>query len=332
MNIGIRIPNWIGDAILAIPFIKTLRKIYKNNNIFIIGRESPLTIFFNNPYVDYLIHLNDKEEGIIKSGFKLRKYKIDIMFILPTSLSSAIIGYLSGSKIRVGYKKEMRNILLSYSYKLPEEKIHRSKQYLYLLKYFNKIDIENIKLESRLYLSKEEIKRGKNILSRVINNKRKIIGLNPNCSAISRKWPGEKFAKLADILNKKYNIIFFGSKKEKEYVDNIISMIEDRDKIINLSGIINLREYISILSLIDLFITNDSGPMHIANSVGTSLIALEGPADVHETGVINNYPHIYISKNLPCSPCVKNVCPYSHNNCMKLIEVDEVVEAVKKIL
>ena len=156
--------------------------------------------------------------------------------------------------------------------------------------------------------------------------------MNPNCSAPSRRWLKERFADLADILIEKHNIsvLFFGSKKEKGYVSSIIRMM--KQKPVNMAGKITLREYMMILKKIKLFITNDSGPMHLANGVGTDVIALEGPADVLETGMINkNSKRIYVNKNLKCAPCVKNKC-IRNNKCMKAISVKDVLKQVNKIL
>lgn len=331
MKIAVRIPNWIGDAILSVPFINYLKSIYPNADLFLVGRYAPLQVYVNFPNVKELIVIDDKNNGIIKTGLSLRKYNFDIFYILADSLSSAVIAFLSSAKKRYGYRKEGRCVFLSKSLKLPDFKIHRAVKYLNILKINNNISTPD-SLTSNIYLTNQEIKQGKNILNNVIHDRsRKIIGINPNCSAESRKWPFEKFAALADILSEKFNVIFFGSKDETEFVKSLIDRCKKKSSgyIINLAGMITIREYIAVLKNLDLFITNDSGPMHLANAVFTPVIALEGPADINETGALNKDAYIkYISKQLECSPCVKNICPLGHNNCMKLISVDEVVAAV----
>ncbi len=112
-------------------------------------------------------------------------------------------------------------------------------------------------------------------------------------------------------------------------MDSIIQKMNNKP--VNLAGKTNLREYIAILKQINLFITNDTGPMHLANAVGTDVIAFEGPADVNSTGMFNKAgKRIYIDKKLPpCSPCVKNICP-KNNECMKNITVKDVLKEIKK--
>ncbi len=326
MKLAVRIPNWIGDAVLSVPFIKKLKELYHDTEIYLIGRYAPLQVFFNFPNITELIEIDDKKQGIIKTGFLLRKFRFDITYLLTDSLSSAIIGKISGSKKLYGYRKEGRSVFLSKSFAIPDN-IHRS------LKFLNLLSDSSVKdnLKAAVYLTDSEIASSRHLLRKYINNDKKIIGLNPNCSAESRKWPDTKFAALADKLIADYNVIFFGDASDIEYVDRVIKYMKNPNGIINLAGKINLREYMAILSKLHLFITNDSGPMHLANAVGTPVIALEGPADINETGVINKDIFIsYITKGLECSPCVKNICPYGHNNCMKLITINDVLKEAER--
>jgi len=341
LKIAIRIPNWIGDAVLSTPFLFFTRKYFPKSRIYLIMRKKVKEVFTNNPYYNKIITINDKKQGLLsamKEGFKLKKYKFDIFFILPDSFSSAFNAFFSRAKLRVGYKNECRDFLLNFRLKKPDVVIHRRYKYLNLLKevlvkYFNyeHIPIEDDlkkNIKASIFLTKEEIKHAKEILK---NIKGKKIGINPNASAASRRWFKERFAQLADkiISELKLNVIFFGSIDEKNYVKEILNMMKYRA--IDMSGKLSLREYITILKHLDLFITNDSGPMHLANAVGTPVIAIEGAADIKETGMFNDGIKIYIYKNLPCSPCVKNVCPYNFK-CLDAIKVSDVFNAVKKFL
>ena len=335
-RIAIRIPNWVGDAVLSIPFVELTRKYFKKSKIFLVIRKNVKDIFINNPYFDKLIIIDDKKHGIfsaIKTGISLRKYKFDLFFSLPDSFSSALILFLSGSKIRVGYKNEARNFLLNFKLNKPEKVIHRAKKYLNLL--YNFLEKNNLKFEkiekpiAKVFLKKSEILSAKRILKKIKGIK---IGINPNANASSRRWFKERFAMLSDKILENFNntnIIFFGSKNEKEYVDCVVKLI--KKPVYNFAGKLTLREYIAILKELDIFITNDTGPMHLANLVGTPVIAIEGAADIRETGMLNPGIKIYINKHLPCSPCVKNKCPFNLE-CLYAISVNDVFNIVKNLL
>lgn len=336
-RIAIRMPNWIGDALIATPVLHLARKLL-NDEIYLIVRHQVKDVFLHNPVYDHLIIIDDKR-SLFKTVQMLRSYEFDVYINLPESFSSQLIAFLSKASIRIGYNGETFGLLLNNSVEPLPKPGHRSLSYLHLLFYYlTKVDKKfsdtNLgqfkkNLKTEIILTKDEIKKAKAILKKY-NLRSKIIGINPNCSAITRRWPQKYFAELADYLInlKNVSVIFFGSNNEKRYVQTIIKLM--KQKPIDLSGKISLREYMAVLKIIRLFVTNDSGPMHIANAVGTDVIALEGPADTDETGMMNKKAkRIYISKDLPCSPCVKNDCYYD-SQCMKAISVHEVLNIIKK--
>lgn len=331
-KIAIRIPNWIGDAVFSLSLIRLVRIVFNKASIYLIMRKSVKEVFSNNPDYNEIILINDKQE-LFKTGIHLKKYHFDLYINLPESLSAHLISYLSGSIIRLGFKRDFGWLFNQFS--LPKNKliIHRSQKYFNLIKYFlQKKGITSPRTvlnEAKIYLTSNEIKHAKMFLKKY-KLKKVLIGINPNCSSESRRWLESRFAQLSDILisNKNISVIFFGSKLEKGYVDEIIKLT--KIKPLNLAGLTTLREYCGILSLLNVFVTNDSGPMHLANAVGTNVIALEGPADIRETGMLNKKAKfIYINKNIECSPCVKNVCPIN-KECMFAITVKDVIQALKK--
>ncbi|MBU1075869.1 MAG: glycosyltransferase family 9 protein [Spirochaetes bacterium] len=344
IKIAIRIPNWIGDAVMSIPFVALARRLFENEEICLVMREKVRDVFINNKDHDKIIILNDKKIGIIRAGLSLRKYKFDIYFNLPESASSVLISYLSDAKVRIGYSKGIHKVLLNRRLQTPGtggRSEHRSFTYCKLLGlFFDELDgfsLDHLQKEYQkqsqvdLFLTGAEIKKGREIIKKY-KMKGKIIGLNPNSSAPSRRWLKDRFVSLADrlIKDQKATVVFFGSRDEKEAVSSITSLM--KEKPIDLSGKISLREYMAVLKLIDLFITSDSGPMHLANSVGTDVIALEGPADIEETGMLNRKgKRVYIVKERFCLPCVKNICRYDIE-CMKEITVDDVIKQAKKVL
>ncbi|MBN1899067.1 MAG: lipopolysaccharide heptosyltransferase II [Spirochaetes bacterium] len=341
LNVAVRMPNWIGDAVLATPFLYFLKKYLPQSRLILVMRKKVKDVFQHNPYVDKMIVIDDKKKGLfstLKEGIKLRKLDLDLFFILPDSLSSAVHSCFSRARLKIGYRKEARSVFLNIKPDNPGRTIHRAFKYLELLEEYlvahgnhNRASIKKDFLKNtkaRIFLTKEEIKQADLILKPFPGKK---IGFNPNASAVSRRWFPDRFAALADEIAKHpgNNIIFFGDKKEKVYVDRILKMMKQRG--VNLAGFLSLRQYMAVLSKLDLFITNDTGPMHLANAVLTPVIAIEGAASVPETGMVNKVKSQYIIKKVDCGPCVKNEC-HKGLQCLDLIRVKDVLEAVRKYL
>ncbi|MBI4709857.1 MAG: lipopolysaccharide heptosyltransferase II [Nitrospirae bacterium] len=167
--------------------------------------------------------------------------------------------------------------------------------------------------------------------------------INPGAAyGSAKRWMPEKFAglirRIIDELNG--NVILFGSQSESAIVQEITSSITLPPRrggpgwggrSLNLTGKTSLRQLAALISECDAFITNDSGPMHIASAMSVPLIAIFGSTDPDATGPLGAR-HKVISKQLSCSPCLKRKCPEEHLNCMEAINVDDVFNALTEIL
>ena len=173
-----------------------------------------------------------------------------------------------------------------------------------------------------------------NIVKPSIKKTSPTLGINPGASyGDSKRWYPEKFAKVAIELSSKYEILIFGGEDEIDIAFEIEKHLIKNDIVNykNLAGKTTVSELIEQISNLDVFITGDSGPMHIAASFQIPTIALFGPTRDHETSQWMNHRSIIVKKNLDCQPCMKRNCPLSHHNCMKMIEVRDVLNAFKSI-
>lgn len=335
--IAIRMPNWIGDAVMATPVLEYTKTIFPNSYLIIVTKKWTLPVFKNNPYIDdFFILPNDISKTPLKffniSKKLKKKYKIDLYISLPNSLSTALFGFLIGAKKRLGYKKEGRGFFLTKSL-IPPSNVHRTDKYLYLVK---SLQLKEISLQIKIYPS--PLPTGIKELINILNLKKGYIGINPNSMAESRRWAPERFAELIKELKKrkfrKLPIVLFGSKKEEDYVNSI--NFNSNNQAFNLAGKITLEEYIQILQYSKIFITNDSGPMHLAFALNKPVIDLCGAANIQETGNYNkNNKTFYINKNVECSPCVLNKCPNKglrYKQCMTAIEVKDIIDTLKNFL
>jgi len=160
---------------------------------------------------------------------------------------------------------------------------------------------------------------------------KKTIGLNPGATyGSAKRWYPKEFAKVADILSNEYgyDIVIFGGPNEKEIAKEIEDNLHIKN-FINLAGKTSIKELIEKIGGLSGFITNDSGPMHIAAAYGVPTVAIFGPTDYKETSQWMNEKGTIISKNLECSPCMKRVCPLKHHNCMKEITAKDVISTIR---
>ena len=162
----------------------------------------------------------------------------------------------------------------------------------------------------------------------------KILGINPGASYGSAKqWYPNQFAKIAIELSDKFDIIIFGGIDEQDFAKKIEKILIKKDikNYRNLAGKTSITELINYISNLDIFITGDSGPMHLAASLKIPTIAIFGPTNDVETSQWMNEKSIIVKKSLECQPCMKRACPLKHHNCMKLIKADDVLKAVRSV-
>ncbi|MBI1824716.1 MAG: lipopolysaccharide heptosyltransferase II [Nitrospirae bacterium] len=323
----VRVPNWIGDAVLAIPALCSIRAHFKTAEIVFLGPESINQLLKGNGLADSFIPVPDKKEGFLGQWRliqKLKKEVFDLAILFQNAFEAAWIVYLASVPYRFGYDREGRGLLLTHPVRIPAKHLHQMTYYLHLVSEF-----ENICLSRRppfLNTNEEE----KNAAWKILRGE----GMNPGDFMIgihagaaygsAKRWETERFAELADCLIREGNVkvIFFGSSEECKVNDEIVSMMSETP--VNLSGKTTLRELVALISQCSIFISNDSGPMHIASALNVPLISIFGPTDPKVTspaGVQNTI----IQKETECSPCLLRECPIDHR-CMTSIPVSEVME------
>jgi len=349
LKILVRVPNWLGDSVLSLLFFDTLQKCFPRSIVDIIVKDSSIQKVFLHHLGIHAIHPFSKSRvkglhGLFRYGKSLREYgPYDIFITLPNSFSSALIGYGTKSRIRAGYKEDGRNLLLTHKF-TRKKGIHRAHSYLYLLqelcKSFHKTGsplYQNIELppvesvkKVLFHFSKEEQQT-----SLLVKQKNfRYVVFNVNSEASSRRLPSEKWVGLGNRLLKtlRVKIVFVGIASEQQRVDEVMQAIEPKEHLVDLCGKAPVRELAILLRDADVLVSNDSGPMHLANAVGTPLVTFFGSADPSETGPLNRENAIVIDKWLKCSPCLKNVCRFPTVRCLEQITVDEIYQSVLKVM
>ena len=320
---------FLGDVVLTIPLIQAAKK-YLKAQISVVCIPSTKNILEGHPSIDEIIVFDKKnsEKGffsLIKFIKKLKEKKFDVAIIPHPSFKSGLISYLAAIPERIGFSNSAGRFFFTNKVFFDKNK-HQLERYLDLLKHFG-IEVKEEKTE--IYIDEE----GKKFADYVLPKNKIIFGINPGSIWATKRWPAEKYAQLADKIITEFGaeILIFGGPDDIDIAKNVEKNMEQ--KAINFAGKTTLKQLSVLTQMCKVFVTNDSGPMHIAAAMNIPVVAIFGPT-IKQFGF---FPYskkaIVIEKNVPCRPCSPhgpNKCPEKHFNCMNKITVSEVFDAVKK--
>jgi heptosyltransferase II len=327
--------NWLGDVLFSTAAIRNIRYNFPQSFIACAIPPRCYAMLKGNPHLDEIIIFDerDRHKGILekmKFVSALKEKKFDMVFLLHRSLTRALIARLAGIKETIGYHTKKRGFLLTKKILLPPaNSMHRIDYYLTI------IEKSGLKVEDRypeLHFSDEEEEGAKRFLTRQgIEKKDFLVAINPGGNWKSKRWPTQHWAALADQLigEIKAKVIITGSPQDKALAEEIRLAMRQRPLIT--CGALNLRQFGALCKRLDLFITADTGPLHIAAASGAKqIIALFGPTSPAITGPVPLRNTIILQKHSGCAvPCYEVTC--KDNRCMKLITPEDVIEKVRLI-
>ncbi len=332
MKIVVRVPNWIGDSVMCLPAIYSVSKNFPDAQIWVAARNWVKDIFSHIDFITGTVPLLKETSfhNTYKNICEIKKRKFDLGLLFTNSFSSALLFYLARISKRWGYAREGRSFLLSKAISLRDKSLqHQIYYYLDLLK---AVGLQVEKPNVFLSLTSEEREWAEETLRQLnIPANSLIIGLNPGSFyGSAKRWPEEYFASLANKFITELNakLLLFGSKNEVPIAKKLLSLTNR--PIFNFVGKTSLRQLIALISKCSLFVTNDSGPMHIANALRIPVVAIFGPTNPERTGPFH-HPYRIIQKKVTCFPCKYRDCPLDHK-CMRIISVNEVFEISKGFL
>jgi heptosyltransferase II len=335
-NIIIRMPNWLGDLVMATPILHDVHQKWPQAAITAMCQANVAPLLKNNPNLSDVYSYKKPSGWIHRSQHldiidTLQHGEYDLGILLTNSFSSAWWFWRGQVKNRIGFACNLRSWLLNEAVPFPAEK---EKQHL-VLTYKALLEPMGIPLSTtapRLYVSKEEELSARALLAslNIDPTKQNLIGINPGAAYGSAKcWLPDRFRALTERLleDPKTAILYFGDQAGAPLVNDICKGLDKR--VVNLAGKTSLRELLALIEACSVLLTNDSGPMHIAAALNTPLVALFGSTSDVKTGPYGGGTVIH--KHVECSPCYKRVCPIDFR-CMKRIEVDEVYAALQRLL
>lgn len=328
---------YIGDVIMTLPILKPLRIKFPEARISFITSEKAKAVLFNNPYVDEIITFSpfwfysSSKREYIDFIRNLMKRHFDMVIEARGDIRELLfIVFPLKARFKVSYDVGGGGYFLTHvvPYKMLK---HKVEYHLDIVRYLG-CSVEDI--EWGIYLKRDEEVRVDELFAKAgINNDMPLTVIHPGARKRLKCWSPEGYAALADALIDRHNIslVFTGSPDEVELVQKVLEMMKHSAAM--LAGNITLREMAGILKRCNLFICNDSAPLHIASAMKTPTVAIFGPSKSIETGPYGNI-HRVVEKDFPCRyTCDEDVCNYTvHNECMKTITPDDVYEAANYIL
>ena len=337
MKILIRATNWVGDAIMALPALRAVRKRFPDAEITIVARPYVADIYRDQEICDQLIPYDPKGlhagfSGRERLAAELRARKFDVALLLQNAFDAAWLAWRARIPERIGYARHARSLLLTQSVPLPRQgeiPAHEKYYYLELLRRAGWGNSAKDETFIGLRVPEEKRRSADEFLSKSgVRLGAVRIAVAAGASYGSAKcWPPLRFAEVANRLQSETEaeIILFGTAAEAN-VSTAISAEMPRPPI-DLTGKTAIADLPALLSQCQLFIGNDSGAMHVAAAVGLPIVAVFGPTDPHGTAPVT--PRCSIVQQKPyCSPCFLRRCPTDHR-CMTAITADMVQAAAK---
>ena len=336
-RILIRSTNWIGDAVMTTPAVRTIRGNFPNARISMLAKPWVAPVFAHSPHVDEIVVFDayGRHKGVsgkIRLAKALRRHRFDTAILLQNAIEAALLAIMAGIPRRIGFDTDARRLLLTHPVRCTKaiKSIHQTGYYLEILK---GVGLRPGTAELELVVGENDQRKAHRLLSQHgVDSKQRVIGLNPSATfGPAKQWLPERYAALGDRLKRESGatIVIFGGPADQDLGRSITQMMTG--PVIDFSGKTSLSEAMALIDRCDALVTNDSGLMHVAAALNTPLVAIFGSTNWTTTS-----PHSPTSRivrvPIECSPCMQPVCPLGHMNCMKWVSVEMVLDAVKGLM
>jgi heptosyltransferase-2 len=322
MKILIILPNWLGDAVMATPAIELLSTYYPRAKFTFVGSFVSIEALKYHPKCEMaIIDETKKSSNRIKATYELAKKlgSFDMALSFRNQIHSSLLLKLTGTVLCIAKKSWHSMFLLSHTPTIKADK-HLSRQYAELTM-INTDRWDKNTPPLKLYIEPKKFDKP-------------TMGINAGATyGSAKRWYPERFALVAREFSSKFDIIIFGGPNEVEMANEIESYLASSNitNYTNLAGKTNIKELCSLIGGCSLFVTNDSGPMHVAAAYGVPTVSIFGPTKHTETSQWMNEKSKIVRHDLECSPCMRRECPLGHHECMKSITAEEVIIAVKEL-
>ena len=332
-RVVVRGTNWVGDSVMTVPALRALRRVLPAAKITLVVRPAARGIFTDVDFVDEILIY--ERRNVLSVGPQIRAWRqrqFDLAILFQNAFEAALIPFLAGVPLRLGYATEARQALLTHPLMLPDWRSSRHEvfYYLYLITaleqlLFGTSEICEAVPDASLQIADARKSEAENLLRAYgVRERQPIVALCPgSINSRAKRWPAEAYAALADrLIESQRQVLLIGAAGEADVTREVTRHMKQNP--IVLTGKTSLDQIIAVLSLVDLVVTNDTGPAHIAAALGRPTLVIFGPTNPLTTRPFA--PEAEILRHPPdCAPCMLRDCPIDHR-CMTAITVDEVFE------
>jgi heptosyltransferase-2 len=319
MSVIILAPNWLGDAVMALPAIRDVRRHFSGQPVSVAARPSIAPVFRAVPGIDRII--------VLERGNEASSLRGDVGILLPNSFRSAWILKKAGVKERWGYRSDFRRPLLTRSVAKPRGRVSFPEYYSHLVR---QLGVETGPLTAQLTVPAATSAAALSLLQeRGWQPGRPLVGIAPGAAfGYAKRWSPTRYVELASVLiDAGATCVILGRSEDRDAARDI--------KGIDLIGQTDLMMLMGVVSHCDVVVANDSGALHLAGGLGVPVVGIWGPTDERRSTPVTPHEDSHtvttISESVFCRPCFLADCPIDHR-CMKRIPTARVHEAVRRIL
>jgi heptosyltransferase-2 len=341
----VRANNWIGDVVMISPAVRALRRRFPAASIAIVAKPWVLEALAGNPFYDELIEY-DPDGAHRGAGGRLalaRRLRaggpLDLAVLFQKAFDAALLAWLARARIRVGYATDARSLLLTHALPPPPRERHHLDAFLDLARAVGCTEIDPV---PAFHLGAAERAFAEELLDRrgFAERDSVVVALHPGASKTPRAWHAGRFAELARRLKERRGarFVLLGGPGEEPVVRQVHALLEPDDFIAPAEAP-GLRQAAALMARCQLFVGNDSGPMHLAAALDVPTIGLFGPGQPRNTGPRGRAGRVVtIGRDYPCAPCRQDFfheCPPAPSGkpfCLEEIGVDEVEAAALRLL
>ena len=357
-RVMVRAPNWVGDAVMAEPALREIRRVFSRARITMVARPWVAGLFEGEDLCDDLIEARDafgpaqSVARFFRESSRIRREKFDLAILLQNAFGAALTAKAGRARIIAGYPTDGRRAFLDLV--VPFEPNHRA---AHQVSYYAKIaaEVERrftgsslISIEAarpRLRATAEQLERARGLLAqsgisacaigeaphKTPPHKIPIVALNPGATnSRAKRWLAERFAETADLLAERegFQTIIIGAEGDKEEAEKTASLMRSPAAV--LAGRTSISELKGVLACASLVISNDTGPAHVAAALAIPTVVVFGPTEHFATRPLSDLATV-VRHDVECSPCMYRDCPIDHR-CMTRVEVNDVYRAARELL
>jgi heptosyltransferase-2 len=322
-------PNWLGDAVMALPAIADVRRHFPEARVIVAARRSVADLFHLTPHVDRVVMLDHSEVSTLKAQ------GADIAILLPNSFKAAWLVKRAGVAERWGYAADFRRPLLSRAIARPRQSVHQAEYYQQLVR---ALGLDTGPLEPTIVIPEDATVAARTLLnSRNWSAARPLVAIAPGAAyGTAKRWLPEHYASLVTALVKTgAQCVLVGSAGDRATTEWIQRLVPDaqRKHVLDLTGVTTLSSLAGVIGIAKAFVSNDSGAMHLASAAGVPVAAIFGPTREYETRPL---PRAGVRAEVLihpvwCRPCMLRECPIDHR-CMRGLLPDRVFATVRELM